>query len=65
MAGHGRYSHEHRFPLESDASLLRPSEIMVSRANPEKSARILGWQATYRMKDVARMMVEDGRIIYG
>ena len=47
--------------VESDASLLRPSEIMVSRANPEKSARILGWQATYKMKDVARMMVEDFR----
>lgn len=45
--------------VESDSSLLRPSEIMVSRANPEKSARILGWQATYRMKDVARMMVEQ------
>ena len=45
--------------VESDPSLLRPSEIMVSRANPEKSARILGWQATYRMRDVARMMVEQ------
>jgi GDPmannose 4,6-dehydratase len=44
--------------VESDPSLLRPSEIMVSRANPEKSARMLGWQPTYRMKDVARMMVE-------
>ena len=44
--------------VESDASLLRPSEIMVSRANPEKSARLLGWQATSRMRDVARMMVE-------
>ena len=44
--------------VESDASLLRPSEIMVSRANPEKSARVLGWQATYRMKDVVRMMVD-------
>jgi GDPmannose 4,6-dehydratase len=44
--------------VESDASLLRPSEIMVSRANPEKSARVLGWQATYGMKDVARMMVD-------
>jgi GDP-D-mannose dehydratase len=31
---------------------------MVSRANPEKSARMLGWRATHRMKDVARMMVE-------
>jgi GDPmannose 4,6-dehydratase len=45
--------------VESDPSLLRPSEIMVSRANPEKSARMLGWQPTYRMKDVARMMVEE------
>lgn len=45
--------------VESDASLLRPSEIMVSRANPEKSARMLGWQARYRMKDLARMMVAE------
>jgi GDPmannose 4,6-dehydratase len=44
--------------VESDASLLRPSEIMVSRANPEKSARMLGWKATYGMKDVVRMMVD-------
>lgn len=44
--------------VETDPSLLRPSEIMVSRANPEKSVKIFGWQATYRMKDVARMMVE-------
>ncbi len=47
--------------VESDSSLLRPSEIMVSRANPEKSVRILGWQATHGMKDVARMMVEEFR----
>ncbi|GFE60321.1 GDP-mannose 4,6-dehydratase [Geobacter sp. AOG2] len=45
--------------VESDASLLRPSEIMVSRANPEKSARTFGWRATYKMRDVARMMVEE------
>ncbi|MEI6705241.1 MAG: GDP-mannose 4,6-dehydratase, partial [Deltaproteobacteria bacterium] len=45
--------------VESDPSLLRPSEIMVSRANPEKSARILGWQANYGMKDVVKMMVEE------
>jgi GDPmannose 4,6-dehydratase len=50
---------EWREHVESDPSLLRPSEIMVSRANPEKSARMLGWQPTYRMKDVARMMVEE------
>jgi GDPmannose 4,6-dehydratase len=45
--------------VEADPSLLRPSEIMVSRANPEKSLQKLGWQATYGMKDVARMMVEE------
>jgi GDPmannose 4,6-dehydratase len=45
--------------VETDPSLLRPSEIMVSRANPEKLAKMLGWQATFRMKDVARMMVEE------
>ena len=44
--------------VESDSSLLRPSEIMVSMANPEKSSRMLGWQATYGMKDVARMMMD-------
>ena len=45
--------------VETDPSLLLPSEIMVSRTNPEKSAKLLGWQATHRMKDVARMMVEE------
>lgn len=45
--------------VETDPSLLRPSEIMVSRANAEKSASMLGWRATYRMKDVVRMMVEE------
>ena len=48
--------------VESDASLLRPSEIMVSRANPEKSAKMLGGQATHRMKDVARIIAS--RIFY-
>ena len=47
--------------VETDKALLRPSEIMVSRANPGKSAQKLGWQATYKMKDVARMMVEESR----
>jgi GDPmannose 4,6-dehydratase len=45
--------------VESDDSLLRPSEIMISRANPDKSAVKLGWRPAYRMKDVARMMVEE------
>lgn len=42
----------------SDTSFLRPSEIMVSCANPEKAFIKIGWKATYKMRDVARMMVE-------
>jgi GDPmannose 4,6-dehydratase len=40
----------------TDPTLLRPSEIMVSRANPAKAAQRLGWQARYKMGDVIRMM---------
>jgi GDPmannose 4,6-dehydratase len=42
----------------SDPTLLRPSEIMVSRGDAKKAARILGWCAEYRMRDVAKMMIE-------
>jgi len=40
----------------TDKSLLRPSEIMVSRANPAKASNQLGWQACSKMKTVIRMM---------
>ena len=40
----------------TDPSLMRPSEIMVSRANPAKSMNLLGWQARYKMRDIVRMM---------
>lgn len=43
----------------TDKSLLRPTDIQVSRCNPSKVKEKLGWQAQYKMKDVARMMVED------
>jgi len=41
-----------------DESLLRPSDIAVSRANPAKAKAILGWEATFGMQDVVRMMLE-------
>lgn len=43
--------------LETDPTLLRPSEILVGRSNPEKASRVLGWQAHVKMKDVVKMMV--------
>lgn len=45
--------------VETDASLLRPTEIAVGKGNPAKAERILGWTAKYRMRDVVRMMVDD------
>ena len=47
--------HEH---VSSDPSLLRPSEIMVSRGNPCKAGKELGWRAEYRMRDVIRLMID-------
>lgn len=41
----------------SNESLLRPSDIMVSCGNPEKACSVLGWQATHKMRDVAKMMI--------
>ena len=42
----------------NDLSLLRPTDILVSRGNPTRAATVLGWKAKYRMCDVARMMVD-------
>lgn len=41
----------------SDPSLLRPSEIMVSRGNPAKALQKLGWQATHNMRDVISLII--------
>ena len=42
----------------TDSSLLRPTDLAVSKNNPGKAARVLNWQAKYVMHDVVRMMVE-------
>jgi GDPmannose 4,6-dehydratase len=43
---------------ESNAQFLRPTEIMISRANAAKAQSILNWSAKYTMPEVAKMMVE-------
>ena len=42
-----------------DPEFFRPTEIAVSRGNPEKSAQVLGWRARYTMPDVVRLMCQD------
>lgn len=44
--------------VETDPSLLRPTDIAVSRGNATKAKRQLGWQAKHTMKSVAHMMVD-------
>lgn len=42
--------------VASDASQMRPTDIMVGRANPAKALRQLGWQAQMQMPDVVAAM---------
>ena len=42
----------------TDNSLLRPTDLAVSKGNPTKAKEQLGWQAQYKMPDVVRMMIE-------
>ncbi len=44
--------------VDFDPTLVRPNELLVSRADPYKAYRELGWRAKYRMKDVASMLVD-------
>ena len=45
--------------VELNPDLLRPTDIMISVANPSRAEHKLGWKATSRMPDVARMMVAE------
>ncbi len=44
--------------VDLNPEFLRPTDIMISRANPAKAKEKLGWEAQYKMKDVANMMIE-------
>jgi GDPmannose 4,6-dehydratase len=41
-----------------DKSLFRPTDILVSKADPSKAARELGWKAKSRMRSVVAMMIK-------
>jgi GDPmannose 4,6-dehydratase len=43
--------------VDYDQSLLRPTDIMMSYANPAKAARILNWKAQIKMKEVVKRML--------
>lgn len=47
----------------SDSSLLRPSEIMVSKGNPSKALKNLGWRATLKMRDVISIIIDAEKAV--
>lgn len=47
-----------RMCVISDPSLLRLFETMISCGDPSKALDKFGWQATYKMRDVVRMLVD-------
>lgn len=44
--------------VETDASLLRPSDVRANRANPARAARELGWAAKTDVDGVVKSMCE-------
>lgn len=48
-----------RAHVEINADMFRPTDVPESRANPQKAAERLGWQAQYEVEDVVRFMIEE------
>ena len=44
--------------VHCNTGLLRPTDIMINRADPTKAKEKLGWQACYTMWDMSKLMVE-------
>jgi GDPmannose 4,6-dehydratase len=50
--------HQH---VDVDPSLFRASEITYSRGNPEKSRKLLGWEAATRFEKLVKILGEEER----
>jgi GDPmannose 4,6-dehydratase len=48
--------------LVTDQSLLRPTDLAISKANPRKAREKLGWEAKYKMPDIVKMMIESRQL---
>jgi GDPmannose 4,6-dehydratase len=43
--------------VSTDQSLLRPLDLSVSRLNPQRARDILNWQARYKGRQLAELLV--------
>lgn len=51
--------------VQHDERLMRPNEILWSQGDSEKAHRVLGWQASKRMKDVVQILCrayQEGKV---
>ncbi len=44
--------------VEINNTLMRPTDIAISKADPSKAMQKLNWQAKYKMREVVQMMIE-------
>jgi GDPmannose 4,6-dehydratase len=50
-----------RAHVDIDPALFRASDIAYSRGNPEKSRRVLGWEAETRFRDLVKVLADAER----
>ncbi len=48
-----------RSHVEQAEAFMRPTDLLIGRADPSKAERLLDWKAQYTMPDVVRMMLAD------
>ena len=49
---------DYREHVTVDNTLLRPTDLKIGRANPEKARRDLGWKANFMLEDVIAQMID-------
>jgi GDPmannose 4,6-dehydratase len=52
-----------RVHVNQSAEFFRPTDLLVSRADPSKALQILKWAASSKMKDVVRTMISDSNFL--
>ena len=48
-----------RAHVEQKKEFMRPTDLSVSRADPSRAEKLLGWKASYKMQQVVRGMLVD------
>jgi GDPmannose 4,6-dehydratase len=51
-----------RAHVRQSAEFVRPTDILVSRADASKAKRVLGWVAEHQIADVVRLMLQEAQL---